>query len=235
MQLVYNYLKMYFHYLFLLQCTTTRLTRHIDKVLCLHVMKSSIFSKPQVPQCISPTSHSVHFCNRNVQISVTKWYIVGYLFNVGYTVYPNNITHGMRYVIFGRGMVLADFAHGYFTGGRSIWRIWVNYSHQFTQNCNIIKTKQRTTKPCVFFHGIYCISHFSRNPVIRNGIEIIDLILLQDYDTEDIEFMKHAILEQWDLNHDGRINKAELTMLLLQQGRLALESQETAEDDSEDE
>ena len=76
---------------------------------------------------------------------------------------------------------------------------------------------------------------FTRNPVIRNGIEIIDLILLQDYDTEDIEFMKHAILEQWDLNHDGRINKAELTMLLLQQGRLALESQETAEDDSEDE
>ncbi len=42
----------------------------------------------------------------------------------------------------------------------------------------------------------------------------------QDYDTEDIDFMKTAILDKWDLNRDGKINKAELTMLLLQQSRL---------------
>ena len=38
--------------------------------------------------------------------------------------------------------------------------------------------------------------------------------------------MKSCIMDQWDLNHDGKINKAELTMLLLQQGRLCLEEEE---------
>ena len=31
----------------------------------------------QMPQCTSPTSHIAPFCNRNVHICVTKWYIVG--------------------------------------------------------------------------------------------------------------------------------------------------------------
>ena len=52
--------------------------------------------------------------------------------------------------------------------------------------------------------------------------------MFQDYDTEDINFMKHAIMDQWDLNHDGKINKGELTMLLLQQGRMALEEDDDA-------
>ena len=30
------------------------------------------------PQCICQISHNAPFCNRNVYISVTKWYIVGY-------------------------------------------------------------------------------------------------------------------------------------------------------------
>ena len=32
----------------------------------------------QIPQCTSPMSHNAPFCNRNVDISVTKWCIVGY-------------------------------------------------------------------------------------------------------------------------------------------------------------
>ena len=35
--------------------------------------------------------------------------------------------------------------------------------------------------------------------------------------------MKNAMLEQWDLNHDGKINRDELTMLLLQQSKVAAE------------
>lgn len=50
-------------------------------------------------------------------------------------------------------------------------------------------------------------------------------LVQQDYDTEDIEFMRHAILDQWDLNRDGRINKSELSMLLLQQSRMAQEEE----------
>ena len=30
--------------------------------------------------------------------------------------------------------------------------------------------------------------------------------------------MKNALMDKWDLNHDGKIDKNELTMLLLQQG-----------------
>lgn len=49
--------------------------------------------------------------------------------------------------------------------------------------------------------------------------------LIQDYDTEDIDFMKMAILDKWDLNKDGRINKSELSMLLLQQSMMSQRSQ----------
>ena len=35
--------------------------------------------------------------------------------------------------------------------------------------------------------------------------------------------MKPAIMDEWDLNRDGRINKAELSMLLMQQSRMATE------------
>ena len=45
--------------------------------------------------------------------------------------------------------------------------------------------------------------------------------IFQDYDSEDMSFLKSAILDKWDLNHDGKINKSELSMLLLQQGRMA--------------
>ncbi|CAH1779457.1 unnamed protein product [Owenia fusiformis] len=51
-----------------------------------------------------------------------------------------------------------------------------------------------------------------------------DLLSLvnQDYDNDDIDFMKSAILDKWDLNHDGKISRDELSMLLLQQGRMSL-------------
>ena len=41
--------------------------------------------------------------------------------------------------------------------------------------------------------------------------------------------MKEAILEQWDKNKDNRIDKEELTCLLLQQGRLMHEGDEPPE------
>ena len=55
----------------------------------------------------------------------------------------------------------------------------------------------------------------------------------QDYDNEDIEFMKNALLDKWDVNHDGKIDKNELSMLLLQQGRMC--AHEEGIDWSEDE
>ena len=49
----------------------------------------------------------------------------------------------------------------------------------------------------------------------------IDSLILQDYDDEDMEFFKKIILEQWDVNHDGKISKCEMKMILLQQSKLA--------------
>ena len=46
--------------------------------------------------------------------------------------------------------------------------------------------------------------------------------------------MKNALLDKWDLNRDGKIDKSELTMLLLQQGRMCAQEEgiEWSEDDS---
>lgn len=54
---------------------------------------------------------------------------------------------------------------------------------------------------------------------------------LQDYDDEDMEFFKRVILKEWDVNHDGKISKPELKMILLQQSRLATEELESRESD----
>ena len=37
----------------------------------------------------------------------------------------------------------------------------------------------------------------------------------QDYDAEDIEECKAILLKECDLNHDGRIDKEELSMVLI--------------------
>nr|QQY02513.1 calbindin [Cryptocotyle lingua] len=42
----------------------------------------------------------------------------------------------------------------------------------------------------------------------------------EDYDDNDLEFFKRTILNQWDVNNDGKINREELKMMLLQQSRL---------------
>ena len=60
-------------------------------------------------------------------------------------------------------------------------------------------------------------------------------ILFQDFDTDDINFMKSAILDKWDLDHNGKINKQELTMLLMQQGRMVAEEEGWSETSEEDE
>ena len=59
----------------------------------------------------------------------------------------------------------------------------------------------------------------------------------QDCDSNDIVWMKDAILEQWDLNKDGRIDRHELTMLLLQQGKMIAQEEgwpsETEDEDDD--
>lgn len=49
------------------------------------------------------------------------------------------------------------------------------------------------------------------------------LLMIQDYGTTDIDLIREAILDHWDVNHDGKISRSELRMLLLQQCRLAAE------------
>lgn len=45
--------------------------------------------------------------------------------------------------------------------------------------------------------------------------------VFQHYATDDIKYVRDAILDMFDDDGDGKINKEELTLLLLQQGRLA--------------
>ncbi|VDP74115.1 unnamed protein product [Echinostoma caproni] len=47
----------------------------------------------------------------------------------------------------------------------------------------------------------------------------------EDYDEKDLEFFKRVILNQWDVNNDGKINREELKMMLMQQSRLMHEMQ----------
>lgn len=51
--------------------------------------------------------------------------------------------------------------------------------------------------------------------------DLMDLIE-EDYNTEDIEDSKRVLLEQCDLNRDGKINKNELTMLLMSYDQVRL-------------
>jgi Ca2+-binding EF-hand superfamily protein len=43
----------------------------------------------------------------------------------------------------------------------------------------------------------------------------------ESYTESDLDYYKQIILQQWDVDHDGKINKDELKMLLSQQSRLA--------------
>lgn len=47
------------------------------------------------------------------------------------------------------------------------------------------------------------------------------MVSKKDYDDQDMLFFKRVILDQWDVNHDGKISKDELKMILLQQSRIA--------------
>ncbi|KER28675.1 hypothetical protein T265_04546 [Opisthorchis viverrini] len=49
----------------------------------------------------------------------------------------------------------------------------------------------------------------------------------EDYDENDLEFFKGTILSQWDVNNDGKINREELKMMLLQQSRLMSRGQKS--------
>lgn len=47
----------------------------------------------------------------------------------------------------------------------------------------------------------------------------------ESYDEEKMKFYQEVILGQWDLDHDGKIGRDELKMILLQQGRMADEEE----------
>ena len=64
---------------------------------------------------------------------------------------------------------------------------------------------------------LYITSHYITLHYILTGR------LIQDYGTKDIDIIRDAILDHWDVNHDGKISRSELRMLLLQQCRLAAE------------
>lgn len=53
---------------------------------------------------------------------------------------------------------------------------------------------------------------------LKDLMELIE----EDYNTEDIEDSKKVLLEQCDLNRDGKINKNELTMLLMSYDQVRL-------------
>ncbi|GAB1598244.1 calbindin-32-like isoform X3, partial [Argonauta hians] len=53
--------------------------------------------------------------------------------------------------------------------------------------------------------------------------DLMDLIE-EDYSSEDLEESKRILLQQCDLNRDGKINKSELTMLLLSYDKMRLDS-----------
>jgi Ca2+-binding EF-hand superfamily protein len=48
-------------------------------------------------------------------------------------------------------------------------------------------------------------------------------IHFQDYDECDLLDVKDTILQKWDVNNDGKINKEELKMILLASGKIASE------------
>ncbi|CAH8491394.1 unnamed protein product [Dicrocoelium dendriticum] len=47
----------------------------------------------------------------------------------------------------------------------------------------------------------------------------------EDYDEKDLSFFKRIIMDKWDINNDGKINRDELKMMLLQQAKLLQQSQ----------
>ncbi|CAL8075932.1 unnamed protein product [Calicophoron daubneyi] len=49
--------------------------------------------------------------------------------------------------------------------------------------------------------------------------DLLELVQ-EDYDDKDLEFFKRVILNQWDVDNDGKINREELKMMLMQQSRM---------------
>lgn len=64
--------------------------------------------------------------------------------------------------------------------------------------------------------GNGCIENEELNGFLKDLMELVQ----SEYDSDDIQYMKKTILDQWDFDKDGKINKNELTMLLLQQSQM---------------
>ncbi|VDP69090.1 unnamed protein product [Echinostoma caproni] len=44
--------------------------------------------------------------------------------------------------------------------------------------------------------------------------DLLELVY-EDYDEDDLEYTKKHILQNWDLDHDGKVNLEEMKMLLM--------------------
>ena len=53
-------------------------------------------------------------------------------------------------------------------------------------------------------------------------------VFVQDYDEEDLLECKEILLEKCDLNHDGKINKKELAMVLMSYNRISVTDEQSA-------
>lgn len=105
--------------------------------------------------------------------------------------------------------------------------------------CNTSQEPQEMhePEPCFFLFVIKChlvestsvsLSYTRQNNYISilcifiNNVNIFSYhvwCLFQDYDEEDLMECKDILLEKCDLNHDGKINKKELAMVLMSYNR----------------
>ena len=95
----------------------------------------------QIPQCTNPTSHNAPFYNRNVHVSVTKWWNVGYSPNVLWDLWDGDrqarvqhrlLDHWFFRVNYSEQSILHIFMHGYCNHQKALTvKLWLNVSNMF--------------------------------------------------------------------------------------------------------
>ena len=99
-------------------------------------------SVEQIPQCNSPASHNVSFCNQNVQNLVTKWCIVRYLSNLHslLNTWLQWITCQDNYKMRREVFMFWDLVHLILEtyGTCSNWNIWSSCQKYFTFSVKFI-------------------------------------------------------------------------------------------------
>jgi len=73
----------------------------------------------------------------------------------------------------------------------------------------------------ITIYNIFEISMLVLSQIHEKIISNNCYLLHQDYDEEDLLECKEILLEKCDLNHDGKINKKELAMVLMSYNRIS--------------